>query len=135
MTRDPRPADAGTDKEPGRIRRAVHRLTTQAHELDAEDLQKRADEHGATAVSSCVDRTPVTVFGTIRSLTIRPRAGTPALEAELFDGSGVVTIVWLGRRTIAGIEPGRQLRATGRITSGEGRRLIYNPRYELVVPA
>jgi hypothetical protein len=77
----------------------------------------------------------VTVFGTIRSVTIRPRAGTPALEAELFDGSGSVTLVWLGRRTIAGIEPGRQLRADGRITSGEGRKLIYNPRYELVAPS
>jgi hypothetical protein len=118
--------------EPGRLRRAVHRLTTQAHDLDAEDLQRQGDRVGATPVADCVDRTPVTVFGTVRSLTIRPRAGTPALEADLFDGSDVVTLVWLGRRTIAGIEPGRQLRASGRITSGEGRRLIYNPRYELL---
>jgi hypothetical protein len=121
-------------EEPGRLRRAVHRLTTQAHDLDAEDLQRQGDMVGATPVSACVDRTPVTVFGTIRSLTIRPRAGTPALEAELFDGADVVTLVWLGRRTIAGIEPGRQLRASGRITTGEGRRLIYNPRYELLAP-
>ena len=118
--------------QPGLLRRAVHRLTTQAHDLDAEDLQRQGDRIGATPVSACVDRTPVTVFGTVRSLTIRPRAGTPALEAELFDGSDVVTLVWLGRRTIAGIEPGRQLRASGRITTGEGRRLIYNPRYELL---
>ena len=119
-------------EERGLLRRAVHRLTTQAHDLDAEDLQRQGDRIGATPVSACVDRTPVTVFGTVRSLTIRPRAGTPALEAELFDGADVVTLVWLGRRTIAGIEPGRQLRASGRITSAEGRRLIYNPRYELL---
>jgi len=122
-------------EEPGRLRRAVHRLTTQAHELDAEDMQKQADGAGAVLVTSCVDRTPVTVLGTVRSLTIRPRAGTPALEAELFDGSGVVTLVWLGRRTIAGIEPGRQLRATGRIATHDGRRLIFNPRYELLAGA
>lgn len=122
------------EDEPGRFRRAVHRLTAQASDLDAEELQKQHGKYGATPLSACVDRTPVTVFGTIRSLTIRPRAGTPALEAELFDGADVVTLVWLGRRTIAGIEPGRQLRATGRITSGEGRRLIYNPRYELLAP-
>ena len=121
--------------EPGRLRRAFHRFAAQAEELDAEDLQRRADRVGAIAVASCGDRVPVTVFGTIRSLTIRPRAGTPALEAELYDGSGVVTLVWLGRRTIAGIEPGRQLRATGRITSNEGRRLIFNPRYELLSEA
>jgi RecG-like helicase len=124
-----------SEPQGGRLRRAVHRLTTQAHDLDAEDLQRQADRRGATSVADCVDRTPVTVFGTIRSVTIRPRAGTPALEAELFDGSGSVTLVWLGRRTIAGVEPGRQLRADGRITSGEGRKLIYNPRYELVAPS
>jgi len=118
--------------QPGVLRRAMHRLTAQAEELDAEDLQRRADKIGAMSVASCVDRTPVTVFGTVRSLTIRPRAGTPALEAELYDGSGVVTLVWLGRRTIAGIDPGRKLRATGRITTNEGRRLIFNPRYELL---
>lgn len=117
---------------PGRIRRAMHRLTTQPHELDAEDLQRRTDSVGAVALASCIDRTPVTVFGTVRSVTIRPRAGTPALEAELYDGSGVVALVWLGRRTIAGIEPGRRLRASGRITTHEGRRLIFNPRYELL---
>lgn len=118
--------------EPGRLRRAMHRLTAQAEELDAEDLQREGDRIGATSVATCVDRTPVTVFGTVKSLTIRPRAGTPALEAELYDGSGAVTLVWLGRRTIAGIEPGRQLAATGRITTNEGRRVIFNPRYELV---
>jgi hypothetical protein len=39
--------------------------------------------------------------------------------------------VWLGRRTIAGLGPGRQVKAMGRITTSEGRRLIYNPRYEM----
>jgi hypothetical protein len=116
----------------GRLRRAVHRFTAQTEELDAEDLQRQAQELGATPVARCADRVPVTVFGTVRSLTIRPRAGVPALEADLYDGSGMVTLVWLGRRTIAGISPGRQLRATGRVSSHEGRRLIYNPRYELI---
>jgi hypothetical protein len=41
----------------------------------------------------------------------------------------------LGRREIAGLSPGRQLRATGRITSTDNRRVIFNPRYELVLKA
>jgi hypothetical protein len=116
----------------GRLRRAVRRLTAQTEELDAEELQQRAETEGAQPVAGCVDRMPATVFGTVRSVTIRPRAGTPALEAELYDGSGVVSLVFIGRRTIAGIEPGRRMRATGRVTSHEGRRLIFNPRYELL---
>ena len=53
------------------------------------------------------------------------------LEAELFDGSGSVTLVWLGRRRIPGIEPGRTLTARGRFAAFDGKRVIYNPWYEL----
>jgi hypothetical protein len=114
-----------------RFRKAVRNLTAETGKLDAEHLQRQVERAGATTVAACSDRVPVTVFGTVRSVTIRPRAGVPALEAELYDGSGTVTLVWLGRRTIAGLGPGRQVRAAGRITTAEGRRLIYNPRYEL----
>jgi DNA/RNA endonuclease YhcR with UshA esterase domain len=114
-----------------RLRKVVRNLTAETQELDAEDLQEQAVKSGATTVSACLDRTPVTVCGTVRAMTIRPRAGVPALEAELYDGSGTVTLVWLGRRTIAGLGPGRRVKATGRITTAEGRKLIYNPRYEV----
>ena len=114
-----------------RLTKAVRKLTAEDQELEAEDLQEAVSKSGATTVATCSDRVPVTVLGTIRAMTIRPRAGVPALEAELYDGSGTVTLVWLGRRTIAGLGPGRQVRATGRITTAEGRKLIYNPKYEL----
>ena len=48
------------------------------------------------------------------------------------DGSGSVTLVWLGRRQIPGIDPGRTLKVWGRISCHEGKRLLYNPRYELM---
>jgi hypothetical protein len=40
--------------------------------------------------------------------------------------------VWLGRRQITGIGPGRNLRVTGRIGILDGTRVMYNPRYELL---
>ena len=40
--------------------------------------------------------------------------------------------MWLGRRQIPGIDLGRTLKVWGRISCHEGRRLIYNPRYELM---
>ncbi len=64
-------------------------------------------------------------------MTLRPRGGVPALEAELFDGSGILTLVWLGRRRIAGIEPGRALQVQGRIGVHDETRLMFNPRYDL----
>ena len=46
-------------------------------------------------------------------------------------GSGVVLLVWLGRRRIGGIAPGRVIRVEGRIGLQDGQRVVYNPRYEL----
>lgn len=62
---------------------------------------------------------------------LRPLAGVPTLEVELYDGSGTVTLVFLGRRRIRGIEPGRSLVARGRLTTRAGRPTLYNPAYEL----
>ncbi|HTW18751.1 MAG TPA: OB-fold nucleic acid binding domain-containing protein [Mycobacteriales bacterium] len=119
--------------EGGRLRRAVRRLAAEDHEIEAEDLQRRSITQGATTVASCPERGIVTVLGRVKSMTLRPRAGAPSLEVDLYDGSGTVTLVWLGRREIAGISPGSQLRATGRIGSSGPRRVIFNPRYELVL--
>ena len=62
---------------------------------------------------------------------LRPRAGVPTLEAELYDGTGSVLLVWLGRRRIGGIECGRSLTARGRLTVHDGRPTLYNAEYEL----
>ena len=78
------------------------------------------------------DRSRVDIQGSLRTVTLRPRGGVPALEAELDDGSGVITVVWLGRRRIIGISPGRAIQVEGRIGAGGGTRLMYNPRYELI---
>jgi len=63
-----------------------------------------------------------------------PRTNLPTLEADLFDGSDVVTLVWLGRRAIPGIEPGRELNVRGRVALRDGHKVIYNPYYELEMP-
>ena len=118
-------------KEPGRLRRAMHRLTAGADVLEAEDLQGEAQLAGATAVSRCTLGREVCVAGTLRAVVLRPLAGVPTLEAELYDGTGAVTLVFLGRRRIRGIEPGRALVARGRLTRREGRPTLYNPAYEL----
>lgn len=85
----------------------------------------------AVPIKQCKDRDVVELTGTIAAVAVNPRSGHPALEAELRDGSGAVTLIWLGRRQIAGIEAGRSVWVSGRICSGEDGRVIYNPRYEL----
>ena len=119
------------DKEPGRFRRALSRLTVDEQELHGRELQTEAVSAGATHVAQCSVGAPVCVAGQLRAVVLRPRAGAPTLEAELYDGTGTVTLIWLGRRQIRGIDPGRALVARGRLTKQDGRPTIYNPSYEL----
>lgn len=118
-------------KAPGRFRRTWRRLGSTDSELEAQELRATSHEAGATAVCDCEPGQVSSVLGTLRSVTLRPRSGVPALEAELYDGSGQITLVWMGRRQIAGIEPGRMLVATGRVNRTGGRSTMYNPRYVL----
>jgi hypothetical protein len=121
--------EAGTERRG--LRRFFRRLASSKAELEAEELQKSTGVEGATPIMECRGRKRVRVAGTLRTVTLRPRGGAPALEAELYDGTDVINLVWLGRRKIAGIEPGRRLRAEGLVSIQDGRKVIFNPRYEL----
>ena len=113
------------------LSRTLQKLTADDQTIDAEALQSDVATSGCAPVSACRKGQVVTVTGRLKSVVYTPRETVPTLEAELFDGSGSVTLVWLGRRRIPGIEPGRSLTARGRFAAFDGRRVIYNPWYEL----
>lgn len=117
--------------EKSKLRRTISKWANNTDQ-HARDMRATYVGDGDVSIADAEDRAMVTLRGSVRSLTVRPRGGVPALEAELFDGSGVITIVWLGRRRIAGIDPGRSMRVQGRIGLHDGVRVIYNPRYELM---
>lgn len=123
-----------TDERESSLRRFFQRLTASEAELDAQELQRGSAECGATPAQQCSRGQLVSVSGRLRTVVYTPRTNVPTLEADLYDGSDVVTLVWLGRRHIAGIEPGRQLTVRGRIAVREDRKVIYNPYYELEPP-
>ena len=114
----------------GRLRTGLRQWASQSH-AEAVELRGNAVKAGCVPITEAPDREMVTVQGTLRTVTLRPRGGVPALEAELYDGSDTITVLWLGRRRIAGIFPGRSIRVTGRIGVHGGERTMYNPRYEL----
>lgn len=124
--------DTEAKRHEGVLRRALHRLSVDTAVLDDEELQQETVERGAQPVSMCPNRQRVSVHGVLRTVTLRPRGGTPSLEAQLYDGTGTVELIWLGRRRIGGIEPGRAIVACGLITSADGKRTMFNPLYELL---
>lgn len=116
-----------------RLQRLLRRLTASEHQLEAEQLQDDATRSGCTLAKGVARGDLVKLTGRLRTVVYTPRTNVPTLEAELYDGSGTVTLVWLGRRRIAGIEPGQSLTVRGRVALRDGRCVIYNPHYELHV--
>jgi hypothetical protein len=120
-----------TDRGVSPFGRFFRRMFASEEELDAEELQRDAAESGSTPACEVRRGDLVSVTGRLRTVVYTPRTTLPTLEAELYDGSDLVTLVWLGRRNIPGIQPGVQMTARGRIAVRDNRKVIYNPYYEL----
>ena len=124
------PTSSGTR---GRVlHRLGERLTKSVTQIEADELKQDSERMGCTAMCDLQDRQEAVVAGTVRAVTLRPRVNVPALVVDLYDGSRTINLVWLGRRTIGGVEPGTYLRATGRVTYTRGIPTIFNPAYEIV---
>jgi RecG-like helicase len=72
------------------------------------------------------------VCGRVHAVRVQPWSGQPTLEATLVDHTGKILVVFLGRRHVAGIEPGAELVVDGMVGEHNGRRVIRNPEYRLV---
>ena len=111
------------------LRKVVHRLTTPVDQLDREDLADFCRVQGFEPIAGIAPRTRAATGGEVRSTRVVPRAGAPALEVTFSDGHTSATAVFLGRRAIAGMTPGRRLAVAG-MAAQEGRHLLfYNPDY------
>jgi hypothetical protein len=113
------------------------KFTKTDDEHDREKLVTWCTQRGTTPLDGLELRRPVQIAGEIRSVRIVPRAGAASLEATVGDGRGTVTAVFLGRRKIAGLSPGRRVLLEG-VVSGQknakpgGSCLMYNPVYQLL---
>jgi len=114
------------------LRKKLERWTKPIEELDRRDLEAYCTALGTTPLDQVEMRKPVRVAGEVRSLRIVPRAGAAALEATVNDGRSSVTAVFMGRRKVLGMSPGRRVVLEGVITGEDGRRIIYNPVYTLL---
>ncbi|WP_228824375.1 OB-fold nucleic acid binding domain-containing protein [Nocardia blacklockiae] len=120
---------AGPDS--GYFRRLGRRLTADLDRLDAEELAETSEASGACRADECRRGEEVTMLGKLRSVEACPKAAGANLQAEFYDGTDAVTLVWIGRRRIPGIDPGRRILVRGRIGERDGAKVIFNPYYEL----
>lgn len=116
----------------GSLGRAWERWTASQGDVHSRELQSMAQKAGADSIGSCADRQMVHLRGTITSVTLAPRKGAPWLQVVMDDGSGTVTLVWMGRHAIPGVSAGAQIGVEGRISCVDGERRVYNPKYQLI---
>lgn len=117
------------------LRDRLRDLSRTDTQLEAAEIRQRTLSDPGAAVACAaelVERRVATVAGSVRCITIPPRRSVPVLEAELFDGERSVNLVWVGRRSIVGIDPGVFLVAEGRVANVKGRLTIFNPTYQIV---
>ena len=87
--------------------------------------------NGITPIGEVSWKQKVTIEGRIKAVQVGTAAGR-SLEAQVFDRTGGVRLLFFGRTDIAGIEPGTVVRATGRVGEYKGHLALANPVYELV---
>jgi hypothetical protein len=73
------------------------------------------------------------VHGRVTSISTAPRGSAPILQVEVWDETGGITLNFLGRREIAGLEVGMEMRAEGMVGEEDGQLTILNPSYELLI--
>ena len=132
VTRETSGTSEKTGKKKSGLKGKMRRFTAPIEELDREQLADFCSTLGLTCTTAIEDRQRVRLGGEVRSVRVVPRAGAPALEVTVSDGDGVATAVFLGRRSIAGITPGRKMTFEGIVGRDGNRRLVYNPLYTLL---
>ncbi len=78
-------------------------------------------------------RSRAQVKGQVTSIRTAPQGSPPILEVEIWDETGGVTLQFLGRREIAGLDVGSHLRAEGMVGESDGSLTILNPSYEITI--
>lgn len=112
------------------VRRARESMLATRAQLDAED-ERRLRLPDTTPIGEAGARVRVRLGGVLTAVTYPPADATPILRAKLFDGTGTAELVFLGRRAVPGIDPGRRLTAEGTVADEGAGPVLYNPGVDL----
>jgi amino acid transporter len=87
---------------------------------------------GATSIIDATWRRRVILAGRVRSLRVAPLHDAPTLELVLVDATGAVSVIFLGRRSLAGVDVGSKMIVEGTVGIHKARLALMNPRYQLL---
>ena len=114
-----------------RFGRSWRRMAESDEQRYAEEIEAWASTvPGTVRIRDARTRDRSKLAGVVRRITVRPMEGHESLEALLYDGTGEVTVVWMGRRTLPGMGLGTRLVVDGMLAEQRGGRRLVNPTFE-----
>jgi RecG-like helicase len=116
------------------LRDVKRRLSAGSAELHQNTLQSRYTGIGETSIGEMPERTPVRICGEVTRQKIVPRAGSPVMQLTISDGTGEVTVIFTGRRSVTGLSHGRGVELAGVAYRERGHVVMLNPGYTLLLP-
>ena len=123
-------ADAG-DSEAVASPAALAAVSTNGDEPRSSAPPPPPASDGLVPIAAVQWRQRVAVAGRVRTVRVQPLAGTSTLECIIEDDTGSLSVVFLGRARIPGIDVGTHLQAQGVASNHHGRLAILNPTYQL----
>jgi amino acid transporter len=123
-----RPAPAGDDHAAGNgngRKRAKPKLPAA---IDIGGVELPMDR---TPIAQVHFRQRVKVAGKVYSVRVQPWSGVAALELTLIDETGALTIVFFGRKQLAGVKAGTTLVVEGMVGEHRGTMAMLNPTYQI----
>jgi RecG-like helicase len=118
----------------GPLRRWLTRLTeSDESRLDVEIRSWAESIPGSVRIGDAKPREKVKIAGVIRRLTVLPMQDNESLEVVISDGTGEVSIQFMGRRAIRGLTLGTRVVVEGVIGEQHGRVQMMNPSLELTI--
>ena len=84
-------------------------------------------------IGSITWRKRALVVGRVTAIRVAPQNSAPVLEVEIWDETGGVTLQFLGRRELMGLNVGATLQAEGMVGDEDGALKILNPAYKIIL--
>jgi amino acid transporter len=141
--RTPIPATAGAAPPPATSRRDA--ATAAGIGTGGGKIRLRKSRNGAPTVSLGPDvppdRVPIAdvafrkrakIMGKVHSLRVQPWSGVASLELSVVDDTGAITVVFFGRRHLAGVHTGSRVIVEGVVGEHRGTMAMLNPAYEIL---
>lgn len=118
----------------GILSRLGERLSETPDQIHAQNTRAWcAEVEGVERIAECRARTHRRVVGVVESIKLIPSEFGHKLEVQIYDGTDRLVGVWLGCRTIPGIDLGSSIVMEGTVgTFGSGVLTMINPAYELL---